>query len=71
MTSSRISGTSTSSIWGRSTALLSIYRLKCSEDVEKIVFIGIFGNHGRLSHNKESKKCYKNFDYRFNIKRTE
>jgi hypothetical protein len=51
---------------GALTEALFLYRLKQLGGFERIRFIGVSGNHGRLSHEKESKKYFKNFDYLFN-----
>ena len=48
-----------------STALF-LYRLQKFGRWKKIRVSCVSGNHGRLSHEKESKKYYKNFDYMFN-----
>ncbi len=51
---------------GALTEALFLYRLKHLGGFERIRFIGVSGNHGRLSHEKESKRYFKNFDYLFN-----
>lgn len=51
---------------GALTEALFLYRLKQLGGFDRIRFIGVSGNHGRLSHEKESKRYYKNFDYLFN-----
>jgi hypothetical protein len=54
---------------GALTEALFLYRLKQLGGFERIRFIGVTGNHGRLSHEKESKRYYKNFDYLFKMSR--
>jgi hypothetical protein len=51
---------------GALTEALFLYRLKQLGGFERIRFVGVSGNHGRLSHEKESKRYFANFDYLFN-----
>lgn len=51
---------------GALTQALFIYRLKQLGGFERVRVVGVTGNHGRLSHEKESKKYFANFDFLFN-----
>lgn len=51
---------------GALTEALFLYRLKQLGGFERLRFIGVSGNHGRLSHEKESKRYFANFDFLFN-----
>ncbi len=45
---------------------LAVFVQRLAAHFKRVRFIGIGGNHGRLSKQKESIQYYKNFDYLFN-----